>query len=95
MRGMLHGLHDKKNTTMKKTKAADAYKEPNRTISKKKASALYNLLHEEIMETRIKLSIILKTHHKFDRQIYDEVDAALSKLNMSVPASALRFFEKP
>lgn len=59
-------------------------------ISKKKETELYELLHKELMDARVKISMKLKgtVHHT----ILNDVDDVMSDLAMKVPLKAIRLF---
>ena len=60
-------------------------------ISKKKETELYELLHKELMDARVKISIKLKgaVHHT----ILNDVDDVMSDLTMKAPLKAIRLFK--
>jgi hypothetical protein len=59
-------------------------------ISKKKEIELYELLHKELMDARVKISMKLKgkVHHTF----LNDVDDVMSDLTMKTPLKAIRLF---
>ena len=59
-------------------------------ISKKKETELYELLHKELMDARVTISIKLKgaVHHT----ILNDVDDVMSDLTMKAPLKAIRLF---
>lgn len=59
-------------------------------ISGKKKTALYDLVHEEIMQARIKIARLLNGTKE-----RKEVDNVLSDLTLNAPQKAIDFFESP
>ena len=59
------------------------------TLSKKKVSALYGVVHEEVMRTRIRIAHLLLTNAS-----KDEIDNALSDLCKTAPQGAIDLFIK-
>ena len=59
-------------------------------LSKKKETELYELLHKELMDARVKISMKLKgtVHHT----ILNDVDDVMSDLTMKAPLKAIRLF---
>jgi len=59
-------------------------------ISKKKETELYELLHKELMDARVKISMKLKgtVHHT----VLNDVDDVMSDLTMKTPLKAIRLF---
>jgi hypothetical protein len=59
-------------------------------ISKKKETELYELLHKELMDARVKISMKLKgtVHHT----VLNDVDDVMSGLTMKAPLKAIRLF---
>lgn len=58
-------------------------------LSKKKTAALYNIIHEEIMQARVKLSQLMENNH-----LKNEVDEIMYKLQQKCPDNATKLFEK-
>lgn len=61
-------------------------------ISRKKETELYELIHKEIMDARVKISMKLKgvVHHT----VQNEVDDVLSDLTMKTPLNAINLFNR-
>ena len=59
-------------------------------ISKKKETELYELLHKELMDARVKISMKLKgtVHHT----VLNDVDDVMSDLTMKATLKAIRLF---
>ena len=57
-------------------------------LSKKKSQELYNIIHEEIMQTRMSLLKHIKGFN-IDAKLVDDY---LSKLNFECPRKAIEFF---
>ena len=60
-------------------------------LSKKKATELYNVVHEEIMQARLKI-----WKFRNDKNIsIAEIDNILSDLSISAPQKAIDLFDNP
>lgn len=61
-------------------------------ISKKKETELYDLVHKEVMDARIRINMKLKG--VVHVSIKDEVDNVLSDLTKTAPLNAIKLFNK-
>ena len=62
---------------------------PVPTISAKKRTKLYGLIHEDIMQARIKIARLTN-----GLKIGEEIDSILYRLHVDCPENAVRLFER-
>ena len=58
-------------------------------LSKKKRTLLYDTIHEDIMQVRIKLGLKFK-----DTKYWNDIDNLLYKFHIDCPEKAVRLFDE-